>query len=211
MDKALSEMTLQELWDLFPIVLKEHDEAWSGWYCEEKQRLLDFLPMADRLRIDHIGSTAIDGIWAKPIIDILVEIPDDVAMEDVKKLLAANGYICMSEKETRMSFNRGYTSKGFAERVFHLHLRRSGDNDELYFRDYLNEHYDVAKRYEELKLLLWEKYVHDRDGYTNAKSSFVTETTNEAKKTLREKILYAAPVSRKYPHGLYSLRAHMLF
>ena len=68
-----------------------------------------------------------------------------------------------------MSFNKGYTEEGFAEKVFHLHLRYFGDNDELYFRDYLNERPDIAEKYEQLKLSLWKKYEHDRDGYTEAR------------------------------------------
>ena len=50
----------------------------------------------------------------------------------------------MSETSDRLSFNKGYTEEGFAERVFHLHLRYIGDNDELYFRDYLIEHANIA-------------------------------------------------------------------
>ncbi len=70
----------------------------------------------------------------------------------------------------RASFNKGYTLDGFAEKVFHLHLRYSEDNDELYFRDYLIENPDIAKEYEKLKLGLWKKYEHDRDAYTEAKT-----------------------------------------
>ena len=58
----------------------------------------------------------------------------------------------MSQSENGLSFNKGYTGNGYAERVFHLHLRYVGDNNELYFRDYLIEQPDVAKEYEELKL-----------------------------------------------------------
>ena len=53
----------------------------------------------------------------------------------------------MSESRDRISFNKGYTEDGFAEKVFHLHLRYRGDNGELYFRDFLIEHPDVAKEY----------------------------------------------------------------
>lgn len=87
----------------------------------------------------------------------------------------------MSENDRRLSFNKGYTEDGFAERVFHLHLRRSGDNDELYFRDYLIAHPDAAKEYEKLKLSLWKPYEHDRDGYTEAKAELVKEYTSKAK------------------------------
>ena len=180
MSKPLSDMTLEELWELFPIILTEHKECWSQWYLEEQARLRGLLP-AERIRIHHVGSTAIDGIWAKPIIDILVELPQSVSMDDVQKILMANGYVRMAEQRNRRSLNRGYASEGFAERVFHLHLRFAGDNAELYFRDFMNDHPSLAKRYEELKLRLWKQYEHNRDGYTNAKGDFITEQTQKAK------------------------------
>ena len=181
MGKPLSDMTLEELWELFPIILTEHNEFWNKWYADEERRLVGILPSND-IRISHIGSTAIENIWAKPIIDILVELPVSILMESAKKVLVQNGYICMSEQANRKSFNRGYTSEGFAEKVFHLHLRYRGDNDELYFRDYLNDNPLLAKQYEELKLSLWKKFEHDRDGYTFAKTCFVAEQTAKAKK-----------------------------
>ena len=93
---------------------------------------------------NDFGSTAIPSIWAKPIVDILVEIPKGSNLLDYKALIINNGYICMSQSENGLSFNKGYTENGFAERVFHLHLRYVGDNNELYFRDYLIEHPDIA-------------------------------------------------------------------
>lgn len=63
-----------------------------------------------------------------------------------------------------------------------MHLRFAGDNDELYFRDYLNDHPDLAKEYEKLKMALWKKHEHDRDAYTEAKSGFIRKRTQEARK-----------------------------
>lgn len=180
MGKPLSEMTLQELWELFPIFLTEHRESWDLWYAQERQRLEALLRIED-VRMHHIGSTAIKGIWAKPIVDILVELPESDSMEAVRDILLQNGYRCMSEEPNRISLNRGYTEEGFAERVFHLHARFAGDNDELYFRDYMNEHPQLAKQYEALKLSLWKRYEHDRDGYTDAKGAFIREQTEKAK------------------------------
>ena len=100
---------------------------------------------------NDFGSTAIPSIWAKPIVDILVEIPKGSNLLDYKALIINNGYICMSQSENGLSFNKGYTENGFAERVFHLHLRYVGDNNELYFRDYLIEHPDIAKEYKEME------------------------------------------------------------
>ena len=171
MGKKLSEMTLEELWQLFPIVLTEHQDCWKEWYEDEGKTLKSLLP--EKTVINHIGSTAIEGIWAKPIVDILVELPDGDDMDAVKECLTHAGYICMNESDGRCDLNKGYTEKGYDERVFHIHLRHAGDNDEIAFRDYLNGHPDVAKEYEVLKLSLWHQYEHDRDGYTAAKSEFV--------------------------------------
>jgi len=179
MNKKLSEMSLEELWQLFPIFLTEHKDCWNKWYDEEEATLRNLIPQVGR--ISHIGSTSVRSIWAKPIVDILVEVPEKYNLSDFKDVLANSGYICMSQSTERISFNKGYTENGFAERVFHLHLRYVGDNDELYFRDYLIEHPDVAGEYEKLKLKLWEKYEYNRDGYTDAKTEFIKKYTNEAK------------------------------
>lgn len=179
MGKKVSEMSLEELWQLFPIFLTEHKLIWEQWYQEEKEQLKATL--TGNFEINHIGSTAIDGICAKPIIDILVEIPSEVSINEIKAELELIGYYCHSQTDKRMSFNKGYTEDGFAEKVFHLHLRYLGDNDELYFRDYMLGNPIVAKQYEALKLSLWKKYEHDRDGYTNAKSEFILKYTEKAK------------------------------
>lgn len=185
MGKKLSEMTLEELWQLFPIFLTEYRSCWAEWYDEEARMLQGLLPQA--ARISHIGSTAIPAIWAKPIIDILVEVHPDSKLSDYKALITGAGYLCMSQGENGLSFNKGYTEHGFAERVFHLHLRYAGDHDELYFRDYLIEFPKAAKEYEALKLALWKAYEHDRDGYTNAKAKIVKKYTEQAKLIYRNR------------------------
>ena len=172
-------MNLEELWRLFPIFLTDHKSCWKDWYLIEENLLKNTL--SSNVKINHIGSTAIDAIWAKPIIDILVEIPfgDDILyyVNGIESI----GYICMSNSSTRLSFNKGYTVDGFAEKVFHVHLRYAGDNDELYFRDYLNDNPDIAHEYENLKLKLWKEFEYNRDAYTNAKTDFVKMYTTKAK------------------------------
>ena len=182
MKKPLSEMTLEELWELFPIFLTEHDDRWTCFYDEMEQFLTELLSDYQVTRISHIGSTAVNGIWAKNIVDILLEIDVKEDMGSVARIIENNGFICMSSSDKRVSFNWGYTENGFAEKVYHLHLRYAGDNNELYFRDYLNEHSQIAKEYEQLKLDLWKKFEHDRDAYTNAKSEFVEKWTSKARK-----------------------------
>lgn len=181
MGKKLSQMNLEELWQLFPIFLTEHEECWKDWYHEEETALKGILP-SDRIkRISHIGSTAIKAIWAKPIIDILVEVSESYNLQEFKEPLSEAGYIGMAESEKSISFNKGYTENGFAERVYHLHLRMEGDHDELYFRDYLNEYPAIAAEYEALKLRLWKQYEHNRDDYTESKAAFVKDQTRRAK------------------------------
>lgn len=179
MNKKLSKMTLEELWQLFPIILTEHRDCWEEYYAEEAAELKRLLPKDTE--INYIGSTAVKGIWAKPIVDILVEVNEAVNLSEISTILQYNGWIKMSESERRMSFNKGYTESGFAEKVFHLHLRYVGDNDEIYFRDYLIAHPEIAKEYEAIKLDLWKKFEHDRDGYTDAKGEFVKKYTALAK------------------------------
>lgn len=181
MNKDLSEMSLQELWELFPIFLTEQQTAWHNWYHAETQSLQALLPVDPVIRISHIGSTAIHGIRAKPIIDILIEITNDYKMKCLFPILKEAGYLSMHTDRVRASFNKGYTPNGFAEKVFHLHLRYKGDHDELYFRDYLNDHPDIAKAYEALKLRLWRQYEHNRDAYTAGKTDFVRTYTKLAK------------------------------
>ncbi|MBQ8229906.1 MAG: GrpB family protein [Clostridia bacterium] len=178
--QKLSEMSLAELWELFPISLKEANAGWENQFNEEKA-VLETLLKDFKVCIHHVGSTAIGGIKAKDIVDILLQTETFTDMLKIADALSVNGYIVMSKTETRISLNKGYTENGFADKVFHLHLRLRGDNDELYFRDYLREYPLVAREYERLKVGLAEKYKNDRDGYTQAKTEFIQKYTVLAK------------------------------
>ena len=182
MKKALSEMTPEELWQLFPIYLTEHKDNWEAWYNEEV-KILQSLLQYD-IRFHHIDSTTIKGIFEKTIVDILISAAMQSEIRQIAEILQKNGYIIMSSNENRISLNKGYTEDGFAEKVFHLHLRLKDDINEIYFRDYLNAHQDIAKEYEKLKLKLWKKYEHNRDAYTNAKTEFVKKYTELAKHSI---------------------------
>lgn len=181
MGKELSEMSLEELWELFPIFLVAPNDKWTLFYDDAEARLRQILANCQVERISHIGSTAVPGIWAKDIVDVLIEISADSDLEAVARIVENNGYIQMSAEAHRISFNCGYTKDGFADRVFHVHLRYAGDNDELYFRDYLLEHPQAAKEYEALKLNLWKQFEHNRDAYTDAKTDFIQKWTKIAK------------------------------
>jgi GrpB-like predicted nucleotidyltransferase (UPF0157 family) len=180
MGKELRDMTLEELWQLFPIKLESHNNNWLNWFNEEKTNIFNIIGEDYVYRLSHIGSTAIKDILAKPIIDILLEV-DDKCFCVVAKRIKASEWICMCEDSSKISFNKGYSAEGFAEKVFHLHLRKTGDCDELYFRDYLNANSNVSKQYEKLKLSLSNKFKYNRDAYTAAKTDFITKYTQIAK------------------------------
>jgi GrpB-like predicted nucleotidyltransferase (UPF0157 family) len=79
-------------------------------------------------------------------------------------------------------FLKGYLPDGFAERVYHIHVRYLGDWDEPYFRDYLIAHPETAAEYAALKIRLHKDFEHDRDGYTKSKSEFIRAVTYRARK-----------------------------
>ena len=184
MPKELSEMTLEELWELFPIILKEYNSEYPKWYEIEKENLLENFDNNTIVRINHIGSTAVPGIVSKPTIDILMEISfkSDINQMNDKLKSMQWGLMNYSEKPTfKQTYNKGYTKYGFEEKVYHLHVRYVDNWSELFFRDYLIEHQGVAKEYEELKIQLKVKYEHNRDAYTDAKEEFIRKYSQIAK------------------------------
>ena len=175
MKKTLDEMTLEELWMLFPILLKEYNPLYPVWYEEEARKIL--ATVGDVFRVSHIGSTAVEGLLSKPTVDILLELTPRADAEKAARALKGE-WTLMSESEDpwKLSFNKGYTPDGFD-----LHVRRAGDWDELYFRDYLRENPSVAAKYALLKRELKEKFERNRDGYTAAKTDFIKEMTARAR------------------------------
>lgn len=178
--KRLTDMSLEELWHMFPIYLEEHNNAWAQWYIEEKNNILSLVGNDNIEKIHHIGSTAVTGILAKPIIDILIEVKE-CNFQKVVNILKKSEWICMSERDCRTSFNKGYEIQGFSKKVFHMHIRLIGDCDEIYFRNYLIKNPKIAKSYEEMKIALSKVYKYDRDKYKNAKKDFVAEYTKVEK------------------------------
>jgi GrpB-like predicted nucleotidyltransferase (UPF0157 family) len=192
MNKKLSEMTLEELWILFPIILKEHNPEYKKWYNDEKKLLLSLLENKYIKRLSHIGSTAVEGLIAKPTIDILIETLHDIDINNFIIPLLKNDWTIMSNnnsKDFRLSLNKGYTPEGFAKKVYHLHIRPYGDNDELYFRDYLIKYPNIAKEYEKLKLSLMLKYKNNRNAYTESKTDFIKKYTSIAKNEFKNRYI----------------------
>jgi GrpB-like predicted nucleotidyltransferase (UPF0157 family) len=93
MANSLSEMTREELWKLFPIILCKYNPAWANWYAEEEKRLNRIIGNPYIERINHIGSTSVPGLTAKPTIDIVLEITEDCDLNFLASVLEENGYI----------------------------------------------------------------------------------------------------------------------
>ncbi|MFW6295291.1 MAG: GrpB family protein, partial [Halanaerobium sp.] len=163
---------------------------YKNWYLAEVENLQEILPENYIQRINHIGSTAVPGLLAKPTVDILLEISAEAEVKIIERKLKNDGWILMhsnqEDADLNLVFNKGYTPEGFADKVYHLHLRYLGDWDEFYFRDYLIAHPDVAAEYEKLKKDLEKEYKHNRDGYTEAKTKFIQKWTAEARKELED-------------------------
>ena len=189
--KELKNMSPDELCRLFPIILKKHNSDYKSWYAEEKENLLRLLHDFEVCRMNHIGSTSVAGMIAKPIIDILLELPGDYFMNRIAFLLQDSGWILMAKNDTKktIDLNKGYTPNGFEEKVYHLHIKPIGDWNELYFRDYLKAHSDAAQEYETLKLNLLKQFEYNRDAYTNAKSEFILKYTKKAREEFNGRYL----------------------
>ena len=194
MNNPLQEMTNEELWVLFPIILSKHRAEWAKFYEQEKDTIISALGTKNISRINHIGSTSVPGLIAKPTIDILLEIPTDADIPSLTAALISAGYICNTQPNNpapHLMFMKGYTPQGFRGQAVHLHVRFPGDWDELYFRDYLRSHPETAKSYGKLKQNLQLRYEHDRDAYTEAKTDFIQEATRLARKEMGNK--YTTP------------------
>ena len=132
------------------------------------------------LRIEHYGSTAVPGMPAKPVVDILVEVPSFRKVKE-RALRCTNDetweYWWYSDH--MVFFKR---KKLMGERLYHIHIAPAGHVvwNAIAFRDYLKAHSEEAERYVALKRKLAVSYAQDREGYTEAKTEYVKEITAKA-------------------------------
>ena len=175
---------------IYPIILNEYNPAWPEWFAEEKVNLERLIGENNIAGIHHYGSTSVPGLTAKPIVDIMLELAETVDIEKIIALMPEGEYITLRREGNSLSEHdrimiiKGYTDTGFADKVFHIHVRNPGDWDELYFRDYLIAHPKTAAEYTELKRSLFKEYEHNRDGYTAAKGAFIKKITEKARELL---------------------------
>jgi len=184
MKKTLFDLTKEDWNTLFPVELVDHDPKWKTIFEAEKHLILNAIGPDRILRIEHFGSSSIPNIKAKPYIDLLIEIPenllfDETLIEQFKELGYTHFKVPAREGiDAYMSFGKGYNLDGVKEQIFHIHMCPK-DNimwEQLQFRDYLIEHQDRAKAYQELKVELASKYKNDRGAYVLGKTEFIQQT-----------------------------------
>jgi GrpB-like predicted nucleotidyltransferase (UPF0157 family) len=157
--------------------LQAYDPAWPAQYEAEAQRLRAVLPPGLILAMEHFGSTAIPGLPAKPVIDILIAVRDLPRARAVAvRPLQAIGYAFWSDnpKPDRLFFVKGLPPAA-PHRTHHVHMTEPDGEmwHRLLFRDYLRAHPDEAARYSALKQDLAVRHRLDREAYTAAKTAYV--------------------------------------
>ena len=151
-----------------------YDPAWPGLFDEERRRLLDTIGAWLAGPVEHIGSTAIPGLSAKPVIDIMAGVASLDASRPALPALAGLGYCYFPY---RPDDEHWFCKPSSAFRTHHLHLVPLESPQwagALAFRDYLRAHPETAAGYEKLKKRLALECRLDREAYTDAKGPFIT-------------------------------------
>ena len=162
-----------------PIVIVRYDPRWVSEFRELAGPLRSAL-RAVALRIDHIGSTSVPGLDAKPVIDIQVSVASLEPAAAFREPMVALGYRFHDENPDR---TKRFFVGPEGGRPTHVHVRELGSFDErlnLLFRDYLRTHADVAQEYARVKWELAAQFRNDRDGYVRAKEPTVWSILRKA-------------------------------
>ncbi len=162
-----------------PIAIAAYDPVWPALFAALGARLRAALGPA-ALRIDHIGSTAVPGLDAKPIIDVQISVAALEPMAPYGGPLEGLGFIWRADNDDR---TKRYFREPPGQRRTHVHVRRAGSWSEqgaLLFRDYLRTHPPAAQRYAAAKRALAAQHRDDRAAYTTAKSPVIWELITAA-------------------------------
>ena len=164
-----------------PVVLVPHEARWAAEFENESTAVCGAL--GDVLvALHHIGSTAVSGILAKPVIDMLAVVTDVTILDVRSSALEQLGYEVMGEFGIpgRRYFRKDSTG---GERTHQIHAFALGSahiDRHLSFRDYLRAHPTVAAEYAELKRVLARRFSGDRVSYTDGKTEFITDVERRA-------------------------------
>lgn len=167
-----------------PVRIVGYDPKWPKLFENEKRLILNVIGHLV-VGIEHVGSTAVTGLGGKPIIDITVAIKNLKDAHNCIGPLESIGYEYVPEYEESIP-ERRYFRKGKPPKEQHYHLHMVEPSSDfwkrhLLFRDYLRTHPEVAQDYYELKKRLASEYGSDREGYTEAKTSFIESVVAKAK------------------------------
>jgi GrpB-like predicted nucleotidyltransferase (UPF0157 family) len=153
-----------------PVQIAEYDSAWPASFEAERGRLAPLLDGAD---IHHIGSTAVPGLAAKPVIDMIALVADIDA--PIAALVERTGYQFPRAYNSTLSHRRFLCYPSASHRTHHLHLvdEQHELDHRLRFRDRLRADPTLAREYAMLKRALASRYASDREAYTEAKRHFI--------------------------------------
>jgi GrpB-like predicted nucleotidyltransferase (UPF0157 family) len=158
-----------------PVALVPYDPQWPASFAAERERLLALFP-EQLLEVQHFGSTAIPGMPAKPIIDLLAGVESMAVADALVTPLVSSGYTTSAEFNATLVDRRWFMRWAEGRRTHHLHVVVHGGLEwrrRLRFRDVLRSDAGLAHRYAMLKTELAAKHRSDREAYTRAKSGFV--------------------------------------
>lgn len=161
-----------------PLVLIEYDPAWPQTYERWRQRLAAALGSA-MLAIEHVGSTSVPGLAAKPIVDIQVSVADLGDEPHYVPPLQATGLVLRSRDE----LHRYFRPPADQSREVHVHVCAAGgqwERDHLLFRDYLRAHPAACHRYAEAKQANVRRWSDDGWAYTDAKTGVILDILEQA-------------------------------
>ncbi|MEE8347632.1 MAG: GrpB family protein [Dehalococcoidia bacterium] len=164
-----------------PVQVVDYDPAWPAAYERERGLIADALGDL-MLGIEHVGSTAVSGLGAKPVIDIMIAVSDLADGEKCVRPLEGLGYEYKGEFGIpgRLYFRR-FTEGRRSRQIHMVEVGSDFWERHLLFRDYLRAHAQDARRYYELKLRLAAQFRDDRVGYTEAKTEFIRSAEAKAR------------------------------
>lgn len=158
-----------------PVVLSEYDPAWPLNFEEEKQFLSGVIGDYLSGSIEHVGSTAVTGLVAKPVIDIMFGVKTLRASRPAIDALESAGYVYSPYKTDVMHW---FCKPSDAHRTHHLHLIPHESalwRERIKFRDLLRSEAHIANQYADLKRQLAVRYKDDREAYTEKKWPFIRD------------------------------------
>ena len=150
------------------VVIRSYDDDWATEFKKEKEHLRKLL--GDCV-IEHIGSTAVKGLSAKPVIDISVGFTTEQEISGAAKILENAGYDFHPNARGSLTFVRRNAS-GHGTHIIHVETKQK-TGESVKFRDYLKTHPEAAREYEAVKFDLAARFPNDRRAYSQGKVEFI--------------------------------------